>query len=399
MRIKIKLIILLLFLFLIPFFAFADRGMIVWPPEVHLDQSAQNAIVAWNGKEEIIILSTSIKSESSATVLEILPLPANPTEIKEGNFEVFEKLVKVMNEKIKKIQKEGRKWLPLGKGNLPSEGIEIVFHKEIGAHDITVVKVNNLNSFINWIRNFAKKRNLGIKEISMEFKNGLKNYLKRGINYFVFDVIDVKGEKSIKPIIYKFRSDYFYYPMLISGVSEISESKAKIKLFLIIKEKSPREILVPIFYQQWIIGYPVKLTQIELAEISQDIKNLFDSSVYVQTYEYSGYLKEFKKDIIFYPKKIWRRYLGIGSRGKDVKALQKILINEGFWNSDVGATGYFGPITKNALIKFQETFKEIIVESFELNKEILNTFGLNLEKGYFGPITKEFLEKTLSLSF
>jgi hypothetical protein len=388
MKIKIELIILLLLLSLIPVFASADKGMIVWPPEVHLDQSAQNAIVAWSGREEIIILSTSIKSESSATVLEILPLPANPTEIKEGNFEVFEKLVKVMNEKIKKIQEE---WRTLEKGNLPSGGIEIVFHEKIGVHDITVVKVNNLNSFIDWIRNFAKEKNFGVKEISIEFENGLKNYLKRGINYFVFDVIDVKGEESIKPIIYKFSSDYFYYPMLISGISEISESKAEIKLFLITKEKFLKEIPeieAPNFYWRGRFGYPVELTQTELAEISQDIKNLFDSSVYVRTFDYYGYLKEFKKDIIFYPK-IWKRYLSIGSRGEDVKALQKILINEGYWDSDVEATGYFGPITKNALIKFQEYFKE----------DILKPWSLNFGTGYFGPTSKGFLEKGLSLSF
>jgi len=55
-------ILFFLFLFLIfPFKTFADRGIFVWPPEIHLNQSAQNAIVAWNGKEEIIILSTNFE--------------------------------------------------------------------------------------------------------------------------------------------------------------------------------------------------------------------------------------------------------------------------------------------------------------------------------------------------
>jgi len=67
--------------------------------------------------------------------------------------------------------------------------------------------------------------------------------------------------------------------------------------------------------------------------------------------------------------------------------LQKFLINEGYWDSEVEATGYFGLITKNALIKFQESFEE----------DILAPFGLKTGTGYFGTKTKGFLTKSLSL--
>ena len=383
------ILITLLILFS-PILISADGGMIIWPPEVHLDQSAQNAIVAWNGKEEIIILSNDIKSDGIATALRIIPLPSNPSEIKEGDFNSFQNLVEIMNKKIEEVRNQW-KGLGMGEEKLPTGGIEIIFKEKIGAHDITVVKVNDLNSFISWIKNFAKEKKFGIKDISTEFENGVKDYLKKDIKYFVFDVIDVKGEESIKPLIYKFSSDYLYYPMLISGISEISESRAEIKLFLITKEKFPKEnseLGVPDFYWRGSFSYPVEMTKEELIQINEDIGNLFDSTVYVRTFGYYDYLKEFKKDLVFYPK-IWKRYLYIGSRGEDVKALQKILINEGYWNSEVEATGYFGPITKNALIRFQEYF----------NGDILKPIGLTKGTGYFGPMTRGFLEKGFSLSF
>jgi len=85
---------LISFLILVfPVLVFADGGMIPWPPEVELDQSAQNAIIGWNGEEEIIILSIDLESSINATVLRIIPLPSNPSEIKEGSFESFERLV------------------------------------------------------------------------------------------------------------------------------------------------------------------------------------------------------------------------------------------------------------------------------------------------------------------
>ena len=71
--------ILIGFLVLVfPVLAFADGGMVVWPPDVYIDQSAQNAIVGWNGEEEIIILSIDLESSVSSTVLRIIPLPAEP---------------------------------------------------------------------------------------------------------------------------------------------------------------------------------------------------------------------------------------------------------------------------------------------------------------------------------
>jgi eight-cysteine-cluster-containing protein len=355
--------------FVFPLFVFADRGMIVWPPLVHLDQSAQNAIVAWNGKEEIIILSANIKSDASATALEILPLPSNPVEIKEGSFDSFEKLVEIMNRKIGEIRNQ---WLKeKGLGEAPTAGIEITFHEKIGAHEVTVVKVNDLDFFLNWVKDFTTKKNLAIKNISSEFREGIKNYLKRGINHFVFDVIEAeKGEGSINPLIFRFESDLLYYPLKITAVSEIGSSQGRIQIFLIAKD---------FIGEEFKSLFPVDFTKDELKEVSEDIANLFESEVKLAKFDYSGSLNGLNKDFILLSSGLWKRNLTLGSVGKDVKTLQKILINLGMWDSEVEATGFFGPITQRALAKFQEENKSQI--------------GLEKGTGYFGQRTREFFER------
>lgn len=55
------------------------------------------------------------------------------------------------------------------------------------------------------------------------------------------------------------------------------------------------------------------------------------------------------------------------------KSLQDILKFEGFFPTTIESTGYFGSITKAALIKFQLAH------------------NINPPEGYFGPITKEYL--------
>lgn len=51
------------------------------------------------------------------------------------------------------------------------------------------------------------------------------------------------------------------------------------------------------------------------------------------------------------PKKVFLRDLTVGSRGEDVTQLQKLLIARGFLFGDV--TGYFGILTKTAVLAFQ----------------------------------------------
>ena len=386
---KIYLGFLISFLILIfPVLSLADGGMVIWPPMIHIDQSAQNAIVAWNGEEEIIILSIDIESYDDATALRIIPLPSDPSEIEEGSFESFEKLTEIMNRKMEDIRNQLE---TLGKGSeeTPSDGVEITFHKKIGAHDITVVKVNNLDYFLDWVKDFAESKGLQPKEISSEFRQGVSNYLKKDIKYFVFDVIEAGQEKeSIKPLIYHFDSDFLYFPILISGVSEIKESQTEINLFIITKKEVEFPDIPYSYYSyHWptSYGYSVELTKEELKEVSQKIADLFEGETNVRKTSLYGRLNDLKRDLMIYPY-IWDKDLGLGSFGEEVKALQKVLINERVWEAEVGATGYFGQITKTALAKFQEKYKQ----------DILKPFNLEFGTGYFGSKTKDYL-KRLSL--
>ena len=76
--------------------------------------------------------------------------------------------------------------------------------------------------------------------------------------------------------------------------------------------------------------------------------------------------------------------LSLGMSGEDVKALQEILINEGVWaRPDISATGYFGPLTKEAVIKYQQKY----------SSEILEPLGLTKGTGFVGPSTRAHLAK------
>lgn len=382
-----KIIFFLIVLFFsVPLFAIGDGGIVYWPPNVYLEEKGQKAILAWNGEEEILILSNDFETKENALALRIIPFPSKP-EIKEGKFESFEKIVEIMNKKIEEIR-EKRIKMKKGGGimSLPEEKIKIFFKKQIGVHNITAVKVSNLESFIEWIEEFVKEKNLKEKEITFKLRKSIENYLKKEINYFVFDVIDLqKGEKSSVPLIYKFKTDYLYYPLEITSASEIKESYGIIQIFLITPDtKIGSRVNLPLD-----LPFPITLSLQELSKIEEDLVDLFSfqvSQVNVRNFNWSGKFSEFKGDLIIFPQ-IWKRNLKIGDKGEDVKALQKILINYGYWKSKEKPKDFFDVNTKKALISLQEEFKE----------EILKPWNLEKGTGYFGQKSREFFEKTFTI--
>lgn len=98
----------------------------------------------------------------------------------------------------------------------------------------------------------------------------------------------------------------------------------------------------------------------------------------------SGKLSDMNKDLMLFPR-ILSSNLKIGMANNDVKNLQQLLINEGFWEGNGGVTGYFGLVTKQAVMKFQEANKD----------EILKPLGLTQPTGFFGPYTRNYLNNNI----
>ncbi len=283
-----------------PFLAYADGGWIIFPPQIHINEAEQNAIVAWNGEEEVLILSIGLSAGAESTVLKIIPLPANPSEIKEGDFRSFEKLTEVMNAKTIDYYKNN----PLPPGSLGREGqanVEITFHEKIGAHDITVAKVNGLDEFIDWVKKYLGDNNLGYYELSDEFKSIVSDYTERNIKHFVFDIVEANQTlKSVNPVFYRFPAHYLIYPNEISAFSDVGKTDlSRVRLFLITDMAVNKQSVLNLNFQALAgFQYPIILNRDELAEVHLDIANLFKSGAGAYELNYSGRLYELKRDLV-----------------------------------------------------------------------------------------------------
>jgi len=171
----------------------------------------QKAIIAWNGEVERLILSTDLYATADTKALEVLPLPSEPS-VFEGSFKSFEAVQQLMKNNIPRV---------LAPGKVPP-GIEIVFHERIGAHDVTVVKAISIDELFSFIESYAKKMGItSAPPIGRETRSILEDYLMRGMNYWVFDLVDLKPSRgSIQPIVYQFQSASLYYPLKVSATTK-----------------------------------------------------------------------------------------------------------------------------------------------------------------------------------
>lgn len=78
----------------------------------------------------------------------------------------------------------------------------------------------------------------------------------------------------------------------------------------------------------------------------------------------------------------FKKNLKLGSRGEDVSALQQFLVGEGVY-PEAMVTGYFGPKTQTAVIRFQEKYKS----------EILTPVGFTRGTGFVGAATRAKLNE------
>ncbi|QQG45185.1 MAG: Ig-like domain-containing protein [Candidatus Sungiibacteriota bacterium] len=79
------------------------------------------------------------------------------------------------------------------------------------------------------------------------------------------------------------------------------------------------------------------------------------------------------------------RNLSQGAKGDDVKTLQELLIKEGFLSAG-SSTGFFGNLTKQAVIRFQEKYAS----------EVLTPVGLTKGSGFVGTGTRKKINELLA---
>ena len=289
------LIAVLFLVFLCFPLVYADRGMIPVTSDVSVYEPGQKAILAWNGHEEIMILSTDVASSEETLVVEILPLPSKPI-VEAASFQSFEEIQRMIwNEGLNMFMYDTE-------GKARSGSVEVVFHEQIGAHNITVVTASVTSELGSWMENFLEDSGVEYEVSLGSFESVIEDYMNRGFRYYVLDLITVSPEeKSVDPILYKFNSDFLYYPLVITspvgGDTEITlfvltEDKIELADYFFFHKASYRVLM-----GSW---KPIEfvLSKGDLSKIDLRIGEIFQFQAWLTVLKYNGQASWLNKDLM-----------------------------------------------------------------------------------------------------
>jgi len=291
---KACVVVVLLFLAWVCFpVAYADRGMIPVTPDVSVYEPGQKAIIAWDGREEILVLSTDVRASEETLVLEILPLPSRPV-VEAASFGSFERVQEM-------IWEEGVNWGAFSTTyNARGGSVEVLFHEEIGAHNITVVEAGSAVALVNWANGFLSASGVDQDITLQDFESVVDDYVGRGFRHYVLDVIAFSpAERSVDPILYRFDSSTLYYPLVIT--SPVG-GDGEITLFTLTKEKLTRDYgpFQPIYYRYGGPLQPIQfvLSRGDLSKIDLRISELFPEGAWLSVLRYEGSLSYLNRDLM-----------------------------------------------------------------------------------------------------
>lgn len=201
-----------------PRFVSADCGSMPFIPGVRIFEPNQRAAIAFNGSEEILLLSTDLRASEPTKILEVLPLPSEP-KVSKGDVELFGKATTLINTRLGTKRADamgGGMGGGAAKGTPAPAGI-VTLEEKIGAHDITVTRVLDKKGFIDWVEERLRTAGVDNPTIPEPMKVVVAEYLQSGYRWFVFDVVELGDELKTKDAIqYRFRTDSLYYPMRIT---------------------------------------------------------------------------------------------------------------------------------------------------------------------------------------
>jgi hypothetical protein len=301
--------------------AHADRcSMPMRPPtmkeNINVFDVGQKAIICWKDGQELLILSTDKYATAQSKVLEFMPLPSKPSRVEESKepcFEGIARLITAHRPVMPVAEKEGSLARDTTlKANSHEPAVVIVFHKKIGAHDISIAQVQRLDGFADWAKKFYTQNQVeyNAKDVA-RLHPMVADYMSRGFTYFIFDVIELSTEKqSIEPILYQFASKDLYFPL---KVTTMAEGETDIALYLFTRFKTDiwgtRTGLKSGFYAvsgQASYRNPIKfeVTTSEITQVSKDIAKFMKAGDYGEekawfsTAKYVGSTKKLTRDFI-----------------------------------------------------------------------------------------------------
>ncbi len=163
------------------------------------------------------------------------------------------------------------------------------------------MKADISSELSGWIDKFLEDAGVDYDVSLGDFENVIEDYMNRGFRYYVLDLITVSTEEqSVDPILYKFNSDFLYYPLVIT--SPLS-GDTEIVLFTLTDEKidegySPFQKLTYTGISSGWNPIELVLSTGDLSKIDLRIGEMFQHKAWLTVLKYEGKISGLNRDLM-----------------------------------------------------------------------------------------------------
>lgn len=272
----------------------ADMGSIPFTEGVVISEPAQDAIIAWNGEEQLLYLQTTLSASQETRVLEVMPLPSRPT-VHATTEQVFRRCAALLPPVRTKRSLFGVDSFGPQREEPPAAAV--VEKKIIGAHNLSIVQLLDKTRFSEWIESeFGEVGELEVPEALLEV---IADYTEDGFTWFLFDVVDLKPELAKKtPLRIQFKTHNLFYPMRITRTEK---GFSKVSLTIITNVLFEKEDCVGIPRSEIVVpARPRAVAGNRIQWADPLIFNLLGqpATVQMRTWEISGQIDSFQADLL-----------------------------------------------------------------------------------------------------
>jgi hypothetical protein len=249
------------------------------------NESEQNAVIAWNGEEEILVLSTDEDTdvEGGSAVLSVLPLPGEPVSVQPASTELFTDACGLIQTKLGLI----------GRG-------EMLLDAKIGTHNIFVWRLDSPDDFGLQVRAYIKEQYADQADalITEGVEDVIKDYFDRGFEYFAFDLSFMGEEDATKvAIAYRFKTEKLYYPLVVSKIGG-SDAPTRVRLAAFTPGLLHNFEGLDMDLIQTVGEKSVAVTEEELTTLDESLSELMGGGASARIFEIRGPLNGFEGDLL-----------------------------------------------------------------------------------------------------
>lgn len=263
----------------------SGSGVMTSDPDLIISQPLQRILIAFNGEEEVLVLSNVLVGNKSERVLRFIPLPAKP-QVRIYDEDIFAhtaNLLKSYHHQFNYCYRDDHK---------PNKvsGIQALQYPQTTPEEISVLEVNDINHFTGLLDEYIVTGNLSLNSSVVE------DYISRGFRFFVFDTAVVHQEgQLIQPVVYRFQTNSLFYPL---GTLNSLKHEGNLEIYVFSTQRKLADdisLYLP-FCRNCKDVFACEISKSDLSQFPSILATFFSERVFFKVYKYWGNF-DFKKDI------------------------------------------------------------------------------------------------------